>query len=113
MKEGKKILKSIEEIKNEIACFAESRNILIDKIILFGSAATGKSTKESDIDLMLVSNDFNGKTYTERIKKLLGLNRKLIKLTNKPIDILYYSSKEWNESASVMIKEAKLNGQVI
>jgi len=62
---------------------------------------------------MLISNDFNGKSYSERIKKLLGLNRNLIRITNKPIDIIYYSSTEWNESATIMIKEAKLNGQII
>jgi len=105
--------KSVEKIKNEIARFAKNRNILIEKIVLFGSEAAGNSNAESDIDLMLISNDFNGKSYTERIKKLLGLNRNLIRITNKPIDIIYYSSTEWNESATIMIKEAKLNGQII
>ena len=62
---------------------------------------------------MLVSSDFDGKSYTERIKKLIGLNRSLIKLTNKPIDLLYYSTSEWDKSSSLMIQEAKLNGQII
>ncbi len=105
--------KSIEQIKNEIHNFAKKKNVLINKIILFGSEVNGISKKDSDIDLMLISNDFDGKSYAERIKKLLGLNRSLVKLTNKPIDILYYSSSEWNESSSYMIQEAKLNGQII
>lgn len=105
--------KSIEKIKKEIIRFAKNRNILIDKIILFGSEAKGNSNDESDIDLMLVSKDFNGKSYTQRIKKLIGLNRSLIQLTDKPFDLLYYSSSEWNDSSTPMIQEAKINGYMI
>ena len=105
--------KSIEIIKNEITSFSKKRDVLIEKIILFGSLAAGSSNDDSDIDLMLVSSDFDGKSYTERIKKLIGLNRSLIKLTNKPIDLLYYSTSEWDKSSSLMIQEAKLNGQII
>lgn len=34
------------------------QNIVFDKVILFGSYATGDATEESDIDLLLVSKQF-------------------------------------------------------
>jgi len=105
--------KEIKKIKNEINLFANSKNITIEKIVLFGSQITGRVKKDSDIDLLLVSKEFKNKTYSQRIKKLLGLNRRLVKLTDKPFDILYYSDEEWENTASLMIAEAKKNGQVI
>ncbi len=105
--------KEIEKIKNEISLFANSKKISIDKIVLFGSQIMGTANKESDIDLLLVSKDFANKSYSQRIKKLLGLNRRLVKLTNKPFDILYYSDEEWENSSSLMIQEAKEHGKVI
>jgi len=50
-----------EEHKNEIELFADSRKVVIDKIVLFGSQIMGTANKESDIDLLLVSKDFKNK----------------------------------------------------
>jgi len=105
--------KEIEKIKNEIELFADSRKVVIDKIVLFGSQIMGTANKESDIDLLLVSKDFKNKSYSQRIRKLLGLNRTLVKLTDKPFDILYYSDEEWENSSTLMIQEAKEHGQII
>jgi len=105
--------KEIEKIKNKIEMFSVSKNVTIDKIILFGSQIKETANKESDIDLVIVSKDFKDKTYSQRIKKLLGLNRILVKLTDKPFDILYFSDEEWENSSSLMILEAKEHGKVI
>ena len=35
-------------------------------MILFGSYATGKYTKDSDVDLLIISPDFNEKRFTKR-----------------------------------------------
>ena len=104
---------SVKEIKDTILKFAEDKNISISKIVLFGSEAGGNAKKDSDIDLMLVSKDFTDQTYTMRLNKLLGLNRKLVKLTNRAFDILYYSDTEWEISSSPMIAEAKISGVVV
>jgi predicted nucleotidyltransferase len=104
---------TIKQITKEINSFALDRNVFINKIILFGSEAIGEAKDSSDIDLIVVSKDFNQQTYSERIRKLLGLNRSLIKLTNRPFDILYYSDAEWDNSASPMICEAKQHGRIV
>lgn len=105
--------KEIKKIKKEINMFANSKKISIDKIVLFGSQISATAKKDSDIDLLLVSKEFKNKSYSQRIKKLLGLNRRLVKLIDKPFDILYYSDEEWENSSSLMIYEAKKHGKII
>ena len=47
----------------------------IDKAILFGSRATGKNKKDSDIDLILISKDFkNKKSYKRSPEYYLNWN---------------------------------------
>ena len=105
--------KSIESITKTITSFALDKNVVISKIVLFGSEALDKANEESDIDLMLISKNFNKKSYSERLRTLLGLNRSLIKQTNRPFDLLYYSNEEWENTASPLIAEAKANGKII
>ena len=46
-------------------CLRES-GVTPSKIILFGSQAKGKATKESDIDVVIISEDFRNKDILER-----------------------------------------------
>ncbi len=65
--------------KNEIILLVKSfkkkisKKTKIDKMILFGSQATGKAKKNSDIDLVIVSKDFEKKKYFERSPELYNL----------------------------------------
>ena len=54
----------IEKIKRFIT-EAEKTNIRIEQAILFGSYAHGRQDKWSDIDLALVSGDFEGNRYKD------------------------------------------------
>ena len=45
----------------------EARGIKLFKIILFGSYAEGCDHEGSDIDLLVISDDFRGRNYWERI----------------------------------------------
>ena len=56
-------LKIISSFKNIL----ESRWTKVDKLILFGSYATGQYKEDSDIDLVVISRDFENKIYWERI----------------------------------------------
>lgn len=58
----------LDSIKNEIR---------IDKVFLFGSYAKGTSSKYSDIDLAIVSRDFEGVRFFDRkrlIKYIVKVN---------------------------------------
>tara|TARA_Y100000031_G_scaffold138380_1_gene164235 strand:+ start:260 stop:580 length:321 start_codon:yes stop_codon:yes gene_type:complete len=51
----------LKEFKREV-----NKKIKIEKLIFFGSRATKKSKKESDIDILLISKSFKGKKYFKR-----------------------------------------------
>jgi uncharacterized protein len=50
------------------------KHIRVDTVILFGSYANGHPHKWSDIDLAVISPDFDGKDWFERVK-LMGKAR--------------------------------------
>ena len=53
---------------NELKKFLKklSKDFLIKEIILFGSRARGDEREDSDIDIIIVSNDFKNMTFFER-----------------------------------------------
>jgi len=79
------LIKSLKEFKKEI-----SRQVEIDKMIVFGSLAKGKFTKDSDIDLIIVSKTFRKKNFHERS---LGFY-KFWKM-DRPFDFICLSPEEF------------------
>lgn len=68
-----KILKAIAtEITQKISPKIKKFNINSDKIILYGSYAKGNPREDSDIDLVVISNDFKNMNLRERLE-ILGL----------------------------------------
>ncbi|MEW5995993.1 MAG: nucleotidyltransferase domain-containing protein [Candidatus Micrarchaeota archaeon] len=63
------------------------------KVILFGSRARGESLKESDYDLLVISEKFEGMPLRERLQKLYEL---MIKAPFNA-DILALTPKEFEE----------------
>lgn len=93
--------------------FFNRKRLKLNKVILFGSFAKNQNKKHSDIDLIIISQDFRNKSIFERAELMVGLNRELVRKTQKPIDILYYSDEEWEEGNSLIINEAKKDGILI
>lgn len=63
----------------------------IEKAILFGSFARGDARKDSDIDLILVSKEFEGKSALKRpVRFYIDWN------LGYPVDFLCYTPKEFN-----------------
>ncbi len=91
----------------------KDRSIRVSKIIVFGSYAKGNHNKNSDIDIIIVSKDFRNKDIFERVDMTTGVNRELVKKTEKPFDIMYYSDTEWEQGDSIIINAAKDEGNVI
>ena len=86
----------------------ESRGIKITKLILFGSYASGIYRKGSDIDVVVVSDDFAEKNYWERIEILSDAIYELF----EPIEAIAVTSDEWERGASPVTEYAK-NGKLI
>ncbi|MBW1669333.1 MAG: nucleotidyltransferase domain-containing protein [Deltaproteobacteria bacterium] len=67
-----------------------------DKIILFGSAATGGMTRDSDIDLLIVERD-----PADRRKKSVRL-REILRGLGYPFDVIVISTEWFEESKGVI-----------
>ncbi len=91
----------------------EEKKVELNKIIIYGSSAYLSLKDCNDIDIIIISKSFRKKNYDERLLVFRNLNRDLVKKTNKPVDILYYSDEEWKDNSSLIIREAKRNGRVI
>jgi predicted nucleotidyltransferase len=97
-----KVKKAIEFLGD----FLAQRNIRVDKVVLFGSQARGNYRKDSDIDIAIVSRDFEGKDIFEKAEMLKGLKWFLIERFLLPFDIIPLSVSEWKGS-SLIVQFAK------
>ena len=67
-----------------------------DKVILFGSAATGAMTPDSDIDLLVVEADpGDPRTESVRLRRTLGN-------LGRPVDVIVISTEWFEESKNVI-----------
>lgn len=105
--------REIIKIKEILIKLLQERGIHIEKIVVFGSYAKGKESKDSDIDLIIVSKDFRNKDIFERVELTRGIHGKLIEEVMKPFDIMYYSDREWKEGRSLIVNAAKEGGKII
>lgn len=92
-------------IINKLKEFKKQNNI--DKMYLFGSAASGKTHKYSDIDLIVVSKKFRGKGILKRSPKLYTRWN-----MNYPVDLLCFTPEEFNKQKNhiTLVREAIRNG---
>ena len=105
----------IQELKDEIIKRLKPLNPY--KIILFGSYAYGTPTKNSDIDLYIVTNDdFIPKNWREKINIKLKFSKLLRDLKQQyDIDLITHTKKMYEKfinSNSMFSKEIQ-KGQVI
>jgi predicted nucleotidyltransferase len=82
---------TIEEIVRRVLSVARP-----DKIILFGSAATGQMTPDSDIDLLIVEPDVSGQR--EQYVRI----REALENLSYPFDLLFINT-EWFEDSKDVI----------
>jgi predicted nucleotidyltransferase len=100
----KAVLEIVKSFHKEIV----ARGIKPDKIILFGSYAQATDNEDSDIDLVLISNDFTGKDYWERIDILSDAIYEIF----APIEVTAFTEDEWIQGNS-FIADFAHDGEVI
>ena len=88
------------------------------KIVLFGSHANGTPNEHSDIDIMVILDNFHvSKTYEERLNKKISIRNLVLDINRKiPLDILVYSREEFNivkNYNNSFIDEIEESGRVI
>ena len=98
------VLKIIEAFRLAL----EARNVWASKLVLFGSYAEGTFKDGSDIDLIVVSEDFSGKGYWERIDLLAEAVYEVF----QPIEAVAMTPQEW-DSKETLIAEYATDGEVV
>jgi uncharacterized protein len=89
--------KKIQEVADKIV-----KEFKPEKIILFGSYAWGKPTKDSDVDLFVIK-----KSAEKRIERQMNLRKILFGNDFPAMDLLVYDPKEVSER--LKIKDIFLN----
>jgi len=98
------VVKIIDRFRQEI----QNRGIIAQKIILFGSHASGTSAAVSDIDVVIISDDFAGKGYWERIDILTDV----IYAMSAPLEAVAMTPEEWERGDSFIADFAR-HGEVL
>lgn len=90
----------------------EKNGLKIEKIILFGSYAKGTATEESDIDIVIVSKNFENKDIFERADLTKEAEIMMIKKFMIPLDIITMTPDEFESETSLISAYAK-SGEVL
>ncbi len=86
----------------------ESKGVQIHKLVLYGSYAQGNAKEGSDIDVLVISDDFSGKNHWERIDILSDAIYEVF----EPIEAIALTIEEWERGESLIVDYAK-EGEVI
>jgi len=102
--------KDVLDILKRFRVALESKKIHVQKMILFGSWAKGTAGKFSDIDVVIVSPNFDGKDLWDRAKMTGGAAAAYHIL--EPIQPLALTPQEWEGKTSTVCELAK-DGEVL
>jgi predicted nucleotidyltransferase len=86
----------------------EARGIRPQKVILYGSYADGTHREGSDIDVVIISEDFAGKGYWERIEILADAIYEVF----APVEAVAMTMEEWERADSQIAAFAR-KGEVL
>lgn len=86
----------------------EARGIRINKLVLFGSYASGRFQEGSDIDLVVISDDFKDKSYWQRIDILSDAIYEVF----EPLEVVGMTTDEWEKGDSFLVDYAK-DGDIV
>ncbi|MFH1192441.1 MAG: nucleotidyltransferase domain-containing protein [bacterium] len=98
----------IEIINNYISSI--NKKIDVAGVLLFGSYAYGKPKKFSDVDLVIISSDFQRRNF---FKRMDWLTRERMGIADDvAMDVIGYTPKEFSniEDKSAIMEKAKKDG---
>ncbi len=76
------------------------KKLKIEEVYVVGSRARGDFTDESDIDLVIISEDVKGIPYLKRVDMLS-------EFLEPKVEFFIYTREEWENPSSLYIKEMK------
>ena len=102
----------VEAIINYFSTRLKADAVQVKQIILFGSQSDGSADSESDIDLCVISRDFEGKGILQRAKITRNAEIETIKKYLIPLDIINMTPEELKKGTSLAAQFVS-NGSVI
>jgi predicted nucleotidyltransferase len=100
-----------EVVRFLLNCLKEN-GLRISKIVIFGSQAKGTATEESDIDIVIISEDFKRKNIFKRAELTKEAEIQTIKKFMVPLDIITLTPEEYENRTSLMAEYAH-EGKVV
>ena len=104
----KSTLKAVTFMKDSL----QQTGLNVQKIIVFGSQANGKYKADSDIDIIVISNDFTNKNIFKRARLTKDAEIMTIKKFMIPLDIVTMTPEELADDKSLLSDYAR-TGEVI
>ncbi len=99
----KKVLKTVRFFEDRL----KEQGLSVARLIVFGSHAAGRANEESDIDIAIVSDDFEGKDIFERAWMTRDAEVLTIRTCRVPLDIITLSTKEYAKGGSPIVEYVK------
>lgn len=108
------VKKSLSQIKKIVSAYLqelEHNGIKVERAILFGSYARGEARPYSDIDLVVISQDFEKWPFIERLQML----SRATLAVGEPLEVLGYTPEEIrkNGDKSIFWDEITSSGKEI
>ncbi len=96
-----------EQVQSQVKAFsARVKQVAPDaKIIVFGSQASGKATKQSDIDVCVVSSKWSSDYHAGTLTLLTIAHEFPL-----PMDVIPYSPEDFANKYDALAKEVRTNG---
>jgi len=104
--------RKVEEIINYFNNRLKADAVQVNQIILFGSQSDGSANTESDIDLCVISRDFEGQGILQRAKMIRNAEIETIKKYLVPLDVINMTPEELVKGTSLAVQFVS-NGNVI
>ena len=90
--------KTVTAIADFLKAELLQKGVKLSGVALFGSQLFGKSNPYSDIDLIIVSDNFRNKNIFERSEITMDAEIKALKKFQVQMDIFKMTDKEFNQS---------------
>lgn len=101
---------SILKIVQSYLAAVKASGITVDRAVVFGSQATGRANAWSDIDLLVVSPQFDGMKDRSGINQLWRLAARI----DSRIEPIPCGSRQWSEDdSSAIIEIARCQGEML
>lgn len=86
------------------------KDLTVQKVILFGSQARGDTHKNSDVDLIIISNDFKHINALTRMSTMYNYWK-----ADLPVDFICYTPEEYEEQVKriTLARTATREGKVM